>query len=899
MHTPDLLTLPVFVFTFLEAAKSPNLHDTSTLDMLCRLIQDEHFALSLPPEQSLLNAQTYSMPRVLEMVHGALNLVRVSYTSLSRSPFHDLISSASQLLMLLLSCVNDMTSISAGQAMMHYAEVLEILQLQDLHGDLKAVLEPFALSLNMIMVDDSKMAQEAQLMQSLQLSISKGDILGPNSESDIASCSLLLRHLVVNRTTTFGSGSPAAVAILVTAFRWTTWSPRIFYTQLFLAAISILSQSNSHKTNALIWRSFIITRLTRILSDFEQVLTADSVGESEWRGAIQAAFLSIQSRIDLLSQCDTSATSRDVDDMNVDPPDSMRSSSVGSSTFFTSLIQYCALRTSLFDNSTRMMFKSTIEPTLNTLLSNECQETGSTLDAYIESRLISDGNKEETLLPFLRRCVDDILNHPQIAKAVIKRVETLCQQVDVEGLGVLCKTFNSLDVAMDIFSLHVRIDDILAPILAFIDDFDCESVGDPQTGLEYLGNVILFLQATLVKYQLSSHIFTLGDRVLATDYLLSTSTVFRMSSLGLEDVNVVKAWSKALFDTNSEGIEDNILRTTKPKMLMKLTATLILQACNACADRRWSEDMLKNGVSYFTGPLLNWTLVGGIKALLRDIMEKDFNTPIHLETLQTLVESSLCPKAVISLTGHGILALATDPRASVIESKSPKLSFKAANLRAIASKALGIDDSESSDAKLKSLSIPSSHWLDQPRKSIREFFNAARAGRAPAFDVGRCVAVLGPTRFLRLLWDELDTPAKLGELEVSRRLATYVLLCPPAATGAGAGRTPPLLPIFLGSVLHGLLTRLDLKAPAEQTLGIELLVSVLTSSLTGLLHLEWALRAVGADTQIENHAYQPSVTIARRLAADLRRSKSPSAAIVIQRLSSSPSFVANFPVMAA
>lgn len=33
---------------------------------------------------------------------------------------------------------------------------------------------------------------------------------------------------------------------------------------------------------------------------------------------------------------------------------------------------------------------------------------------------------------------------------------------------------------------------------------------------------------------------------------------------------------------------------------------------------------LNNGVSYFTGPLLNWTLVGVIKALMRDIFEKKY-----------------------------------------------------------------------------------------------------------------------------------------------------------------------------------------------------------------------------------------------------------------------------------
>ena len=82
---------------------------------------------------------------------------------------------------------------------------------------------------------------------------------------------------------------------------------------------------------------------------------------------------------------------------------------------------------------------------------------------------------------------------------------------------------------MDIITLHVRLDDVLVPILVFVEDFDCESVGvchlslrltrdliifsgDPQTALEYLGNVILFLQATLVKYQVKCDLHFIKDQ---------------------------------------------------------------------------------------------------------------------------------------------------------------------------------------------------------------------------------------------------------------------------------------------------------------------------------------------------------------------------------------------------
>lgn len=57
-------------------------------------------------------------------------------------------------------------------------------------------------------------------------------------------------------------------------------------------------------------------------------------------------------------------------------------------------------------------------------------------------------------------------------------------------------------------------------------------------------------------------------------------------------------------------------------MLMKFAATVIIQAITFCSSGKMEAETLRDGISYFTVPLLNWTLVGVIKALLRDIMER-------------------------------------------------------------------------------------------------------------------------------------------------------------------------------------------------------------------------------------------------------------------------------------
>jgi hypothetical protein len=47
-----------------------------------------------------------------------------------------------------------------------------------------------------------------------------------------------------------------------------------------------------------------------------------------------------------------------------------------------------------------------------------------------------------------------------------------------------------------------------------------------------------------------------------------------------------------------------------------------MHAIQLLAQQKIDADTLKNGVSYFLGPLLNWTLVGVIKSLVKDVQAR-------------------------------------------------------------------------------------------------------------------------------------------------------------------------------------------------------------------------------------------------------------------------------------
>lgn len=52
----------------------------------------------------------------------------------------------------------------------------------------------------------------------------------------------------------------------------------------------------------------------------------------------------------------------------------------------------------------------------------------------------------------------------------------------------------------------------------------------------------------------------IGDRKLNVDFILPVADVYRIHDLKDDAVSDFHVWNKALFDKNSEGIEDSILR---------------------------------------------------------------------------------------------------------------------------------------------------------------------------------------------------------------------------------------------------------------------------------------------------------------------------------------------------
>ncbi|THV04872.1 hypothetical protein K435DRAFT_746183 [Dendrothele bispora CBS 962.96] len=868
-----LISLPVFVSTFLQAARSRELHNTATLDMLCRMALDEQYTTSRGNGSSLV-AYGESALTVLGLVQDAMALLRLAH-SLPLSHFHQLITSSSELLLVLLSCMPDISQISTTQAMVHFADVSDIMHNFQLSAELRHLMESFALTLSIIIGDDTKMAREAQMMQSMQLAFGKGDVVGSSSNTDVITLGLVLNHIMLSRANALGAGTIYPVFLFVATFRWSSWTPTVFYTQLLLAVVHCLSQSLP--SSAMLWKAFAVGRLPHILVAFEKSVTAENATtETEWRHAMQAAVSSLLGRNDLFALCDN-----------------VLSAAEGySESPATQPISRCLLMelwsNGLIDQRFALNVDNGISNDNTYNLKAEAQGSGLTLAAYIESKLTPD-NVVEDLGAWLDRMWHDPASHSTFSDIVFQRFSSATSQLDIESLSHITKLLYSHHHSLDVLTLHVKIPDLISQALLFLELYDCETVGDPQSAVSHLGNVVLFLQLAVARYNLQDDNFVAGERKLSAKFLKTTSEILTLDTLTQDDAIAFKTWFKALFDSNSDGIEDTMLRSTPPQKLLRIAATLFAHAIRMKIESKIDQETLNNGIMYFTDPLLNWTLIGAVKALIHQVYQKRFDTSTHLDVLQTLLLSPSCPQPVLSLCGPQILVLLQNRDGKV--GTLPESVNKEA-LQEVVTNAIGLREAGVFSCRVQhSLNAGTSvvGYEEAVRRIIQYAFQMARTAKAPSIDIELCLRILPPTKFLQLLWTELVASANVGEIHSSRRVAIFILTVPRDTTA------PPLLPLFIHKVLPALIRNIDsIKGTTEHNLCIELLVTLVSSVLTAASHLELAWRSVAGKQSpvLGSH----SSTMARRLAMDLRaRRYSVASRTLIEKLGSS-SLVANFPV---
>lgn len=101
-------------------------------------------------------------------------------------------------------------------------------------------------------------------------------------------------------------------------------------------------------------------------------------------------------------------------------------------------------------------------------------------------------------------------------------------------------------------------------------------------------------------------------------FFATSSEAFHLAQLDQEAENpLISRWISELFD--SDGIGDELIRDSPPRLLIKLAATLFDQAVTAAELGVIDVEMLRSGLSFFLQDLLSYTLPGVLTWIIQDI----------------------------------------------------------------------------------------------------------------------------------------------------------------------------------------------------------------------------------------------------------------------------------------
>lgn len=293
------------------------------------------------------------------------------------------------------------------------------------------------------------------------------------------------------------------------------------------------------------------------------------------------------------------------------------------------------------------------------------------LVSLFEQKLLLEMQEESDLL---QRITEDYACQYAFAAALAKVITDCINSGELDNLARLCRLLSNDVTTLDICLLYISPEQLLHPISGLVEEDGNDLL---QNGEEpsVLGAILLFAQVIIQK-ALSAN--RTADKLLPPDkyrfmntWIQSASSAYGLASLSASDQGIISSWITALFD--SDGISDDLIKSSSPSTMLRLTPSLFLQSIHACCQGVIDMDTLRGGLTYFLQDLLSYTLPCAINWLLFDLsrcQQEDANSPfqdesskmtrkrdrdVRLEVLSMLLISESCPPIVQKLVANGVL----------------------------------------------------------------------------------------------------------------------------------------------------------------------------------------------------------------------------------------------------
>lgn len=398
---------------------------------------------------------------------------------------------------------------------------------------------------------------------------------------------------------------------------------------------------------------------------------------------------------------------------------------------------------------------------------------------------LSDSAKIQSIISQLDR-VDG--NVGAVAHAVVELIRQLCISKDTMSLKLLCTQLAQKPQSLDIILLFDKVTSILEPVCSLLDNWRYEEdQGEYQPVYEEYGAILLLVFAFSYRYNLSPLDIGIHSADSHVARIITKSHILRpLDELSEQESEHVTGWINGLFDNEAGGLGDDLMSSCPPHEFYLLVAPIFQSIITAYTYGYINDESLKGGVEYLVDTFLLPSLVPAIRFLSDYIWIDQKEQKSIVKALQLLLtpssisgEASTVLSAVKNLVAQPLEhALRTyqrqDPRNQDIE---PLLRSLKENLP-LSRRSGGAAHHEMelwANSSSSGLSGAIRHtiqglvqWSAQPGVNVMPASYTHRQLIAG-------LRIIGPSRLLRLVMEEIRQQSELGNASVVYDVAAALI----------------------------------------------------------------------------------------------------------------------------
>lgn len=381
-----------------------------------------------------------------------------------------------------------------------------------------------------------------------------------------------------------------------------------------------------------IWQSGLCSLIPAIIQTIETERTDVVRSDSELSDVERACHLFFEKAKSLLEQCEVHRKTTKSDSQNdvekEDDPDTiMMDSLIGNSDgddsernpvqaiLVQSLVDRDAIRLDRWEAGKLTLAKAEmlLKPSQITM---DAKHMSMTVSEYTSQRLLSGAALDDS--NFVEAITSDYSTQDKVCQTLIEIILSWANNNELEPLSRACSILLENDAALQIWLFFVSPAEALQPVSIILDNSELLQSGeDPSV----LAPIVLFGQlVTQIGLGLGASLEQLCPSSRSRFFpsvirsLTATKPLDRLTKMEQE---TVANWITALF--GSDGISDDLIRSSSPQLLMRISPTIFSQAILATSSNVIDLDTLRGGLTYFLQDLLSYTLPGALRSVANEI----------------------------------------------------------------------------------------------------------------------------------------------------------------------------------------------------------------------------------------------------------------------------------------